>query len=111
MTILESKVQQQVCSYARINGWYVRKFSSPGRRNVPDCVFVKGAVGEPVSVFFIEFKQLGKQPRKGQRYEFQKIERQGVSVYIIDEWFRGKRLVDREDARLSTLRRKAVRQK
>lgn len=121
MPILESKVQSDVCAYARNCGWYVRKFKAPGRRNVPDCLFIKGSVviaGDTVlarasvqSLFFVEFKQLGKLPRKGQLHEFKKIERQGIPVYVIDEWLQGKRLVDRKTAELSEASRKAAHRK
>ncbi len=121
VTILESKVQSDVCAYARNCGWYVRKFKAPGRRNVPDCLFIKGSFavaadivldkGGVRSLFFVEFKQLGKLPRKGQLHEFKKIERQGIPVYVIDEWLQGKRLVDRKTAELSAASRKAAHKK
>ena len=103
MSILESKIQKDVCSYGRINGWYVRKFSSPGRKNVPDTLWIKAK-----EIFFIEFKRYGEKPRKGQIHEFKKIEKQGIPVHIIDSYIEGKRLVNRENVRLSKIRGKSA---
>lgn len=47
----EKQIETKSAKWAKDNGWYTRKFSSPSHRGVPDRIFLKNGV-----VVFIEFK-------------------------------------------------------
>ena len=88
---LESVIEDRVCRYARTKGFYVRKFTSPGHRSVPDRMLIN-PVGH---VFFIEFKRRGMPPSTKQEAEHFRLRNYGQHVYIIDNIPLGKRLIDR----------------
>lgn len=89
---LEKTIEQKVCDYAKKHGALCYKFTSMGKRSVPDrLVILPGGL-----VFFIEFKMAGKQPTPSQRVEITRLQQQGVSVYVIDSIEAGKRAVDAE---------------
>ena len=84
----ESKIEEAVCKYAKEQGCLVYKFTSPGRRSVPDRIFIhKG------HVFFVEFKAPGKKPTKGQEREMERLREQGIKVYVCDDIEGGKFLI------------------
>ena len=85
----ESLIEKKVSDYATAQGWLVYKFCSPGLRAVPDKIYMKAG-----KVFFIEFKAPGKTPTKLQLKTHERIEAQGISVFIIDDIEKGKNLVD-----------------
>ena len=89
---LEKKIEGDVCLYAKTKGILHYKFTSPGKRSVPDRLFIlKGGAS-----FFIEFKRMGKDPTAAQRTEITKLQQQGATVYVIDNIEDGKRAVDAE---------------
>ncbi len=69
---LESSVEAAVRRYARKNGIYTRKFSSPSRRGVPDRVFIKHGI-----VVFMELKRPGEEPTPLQYHELKEIDDAG----------------------------------
>ena len=83
----ESEIERKVKKHARLNGCLVFKFTSPGRRGVPDNIFLKNK-----HVVFPEFKILGAKPNKLQEHIFKKIREQGFHVPIIDSTEQGKKL-------------------
>jgi len=87
--VLESQIEKKVCAYAKRKGWLVYKFTSPGKRSVPDRIFIGDR-----KMFFIEFKAPGKKPTKLQLAEHAKIQSQGFIVWIIDDIDKGKTLID-----------------
>jgi hypothetical protein len=88
-TMLEKDIENDVCRYARQLGVYVRKFSSPGYRAVPDRMFLyKG------STWFIEFKAPGKKPTPAQLSEHQKIQECGGTVFVCDNIEQGRFIVN-----------------
>jgi hypothetical protein len=89
--MLEKKIEQIVCDYAKSKGWLVYKFTSPNRAAVPDRLLI--APGG--RVIFIEFKAPGKKPTVPQLREQQRLQDQGCAVAAIDNVDAGKRLVDR----------------
>lgn len=86
---LERDIEKKVCEYARSLGMLVYKFTSPGRSHVPDRLFVLPGG----RVFFIEFKRLGKKPTDAQAVEIAKLQKQGVSVFVVDNVDFGKQLL------------------
>ncbi|AKJ73880.1 hypothetical protein SP37_13 [Salmonella phage 37] len=42
--IRESKVEKRCCEYAQGRGWWVSKFTAPGKKAVPDRVLIRGGI-------------------------------------------------------------------
>lgn len=84
----ESAIEKKVCAYAKSKGWLHFKWSSPGQKGVPDRIFMKRG-----KVFFVEFKDTGKEPTTLQSVVINKIRRQGFDVYVIDSVEQGKKLI------------------
>lgn len=91
---LESKIENDVKKYAKNKGFYVRKFSSPSHRSVPDDLFITPPSPNPPVLFFIEFKRKGKSATPAQICEHELIEARGMRVYIVDNIQQGKELID-----------------
>lgn len=86
----EAKLEKKACDYARNKGCYVRKFSSPSNRGVPDRLFITpGGV-----VFFIEFKAFGKKPTALQLRESREILQHGVSAFCVDDYDKAVHVID-----------------
>ena len=77
----EAKIEKTVSALARSVGWLAYKWSSPGRKAVPDRMYLRN--GE---VIFIEFKAPGEEPDPLQIYEHRRIRKQGFKVYVIDNY-------------------------
>lgn len=75
----EKFIETSVVRKFRLAGWYVRKYTSPARRSVPDDIFLKDGF-----VFFIEFKATGAKPTKNQLEEIAAIRKHGGIVYVVD---------------------------
>lgn len=90
--MLEKIIEEKVCSYAKRLGALVYKFTSMGKRSVPDRIFFLPGGWS----FLIEFKQAGKHPTPSQRVEISRLQQQGVSVYVIDSVESGIAAVDAE---------------
>lgn len=86
--MLERDVQTSVVSFARRCGVLAHKFSSEARRNVPDYLFLYSG-----RIYFIEFKATGKEARKGQEREHQKLQNAGFRVDVCDDKGFGKQLI------------------
>ena len=88
----ESVIEKKVKMYARLKGWTVRKFTSPGKKFVSDNIFMR----YPGRAFFIEFKRPGQKSNKGQQLEHGEMRNCGFSVYVIDNIGEGMEAVDKE---------------
>ncbi len=86
----ESKIEKEVCEYARTLGWTVYKFVSPGLRGVPDRMFLRDGVS-----IFIEFKASGKKPSKIQFKRIKELNEIGFYACWIDSVEDGIRLFNR----------------
>lgn len=86
---LEKDIEKRVVDFARSLNCYVRKFTSPSQRSVPDRIFIT----DHGVVFFMELKRLGKVPTPSQELEIAKIRQQGVKVFVVDNVAEGKRVV------------------
>jgi hypothetical protein len=91
--LLEKDVENAVCKYAReTHQMKTEKFTSPGRRAVPDRLFsMRG--GE---VFFIEFKAPGKVATPAQEKDHNERRVMGFTVYVVDDIAIGKKVIDFE---------------
>lgn len=76
---LERDVEARLVKRCRENGWYCRKFVSPGHRAVPDRVVIANR-----AVYFIELKAPGQVPRKDQLAEHAEIRANGIEVVVLD---------------------------
>lgn len=86
---LEKDIERKVCDYAKSLGILVYKFTSPSRRSVPDRMFIT-----PTGmVFFIEFKRKGEKPTPSQQVEIEKIRKNGIKVFVIDNVEMGRELM------------------
>ena len=70
--MLEREIEKKIAAWAKRNGVYTRKFTSPSHRGVPDRIFI--ANGETL---FLELKVEGKKPTKLQLKEIDKINQAG----------------------------------
>jgi hypothetical protein len=77
--ILEREVERPAKDFAEEHDWWVAKFVSPGRRGVPDDVFIRDG-----RVLFIEFKRPGKDLRPQQRKRIREMREHGAEVHVID---------------------------
>lgn len=73
--VRESKVESRCREYAMGRGWWVSKFTSPGKKAVPDRLFIRNGV-----VLFIEFKRPGEQPTVQQAYRHKQMRDAGANV-------------------------------
>jgi len=76
---LESSVEGDAIDYAEKQGWWVAKFVSPGRRGVPDRIFIRDG-----RVLFIEFKRPGKTAEPQQKKRHREMREHGAEVHVID---------------------------
>lgn len=88
--ILESEVQKKSVDWARLRGYWARKFSSPANRSVPDYLFARFTYNDK---FAVEFKRLGKTSTDAQKEEQKKMREAGWDVYECDSFEKFKTLV------------------
>lgn len=79
--IRESKVEKKCCEYAQGRGWWVSKFTAPGKKAVPDRVFVRNGV-----VLFVEFKRPGETPTAQQAHRHKQMREKGANVTWVDNF-------------------------
>lgn len=78
-TVLERDVQNACIRFARSQGAYCRKFSSPGNRSVPDYLILHEGI-----IWFVEFKRPGGKCTQKQLDEQSEIQRAGGEVWVTD---------------------------
>jgi hypothetical protein len=88
--MLERDIERKVGLYAQEKGWLTMKFTSPGRRSVPDRIYISPR-GQ---VVFIEFKAPGKKPTSLQEREHERLRKMKQIVLIVDDVEGGKRIID-----------------
>ena len=86
----ESTIEKAVRTYAQSRGWYVRKFTAPAQRGVPDRIFLSPH-GE---VLFVEFKAMGGATTPLQERELRLIRENNGRAYVIDSKEDGYAMVD-----------------
>lgn len=73
----ESAVEKQICDWAKSRGIRTYKFISPGRKGVPDRMFMKDGI-----VSFLEIKRPGEKPTPMQFHEMKGI----IEAMVIAAW-------------------------
>jgi len=92
--VRESTIEQRLRTKCREHGAMCLKFTSPGRRAVPDRI-VLGRFGH---VFFVELKAPGKKPSEAQAAEHDRLRALGFRVYVADTYFLVDDIIAREFA-------------
>jgi hypothetical protein len=77
--IYESEIEAKIAVASKRLGWWVCKFVSPGKRAVPDRLFIKN--GRHV---FIEIKRPGETPTVQQNKRHKEMREYGAEVYWVD---------------------------
>ncbi len=77
--IRESKVESDIRIYAKHRGWWQAKFVAPGKRGVPDRLFIRRGC-----VIFIEIKKAGETPTVQQARRHTEMREHGAKVYWVD---------------------------
>lgn len=87
----ESVIEEKIRKYAISKGCYVRKFTSPSQRSVPDRIIITpyGVVG------FLEIKRKGKKPTKQQAEELTLLREHECIADFVDSFEAGKHFVDK----------------
>lgn len=74
----ESTLEAAIVRYAKSNGWYTLKLSSPGKRGVPDRIFMRAG-----RVLFMEIKAPGRKPTVLQEKVLRELRGAGqVAVWV-----------------------------
>lgn len=77
----ESKIEKLLCRTVKRFGGTCEKFTSPGKRNVPDRLIT--VPGFPMEL--VETKAPGKKARAGQKRDHVRRREMGVNVWVLDE--------------------------
>lgn len=77
----EAKLQARCRKWAKENGWWPAKFTSPGQNGVPDMLFIKNRI-----VVFIEFKAPGGKPTPLQKLVMTTMGEHGANVAVVDNF-------------------------
>lgn len=80
----ESVIEGDIVEYAESRGWWTTKYTSPGRRGVPDRIFLRKRQGEGKRTVFIEVKKVGEEPTVQQAKVHRDMRAQGAEVYWTD---------------------------
>ena len=80
----ERDVENKVCRMARMRGWTVLKFVSPGMRGMPDRLMLRHG-----AAVFIEFKAPGRKPTALQRNAHDLLRDAGMTIYVVDDVDKG----------------------
>ena len=91
----ESVIEAAIRKYAISRGMLVYKFTSPGKKGVPDRMFItrKG------TVWFMEIKAPGKKPTALQERELSLMAERGVTAWWTDNIMDGVKRVDNMENR------------
>lgn len=79
--IRESKLETDIWEYAEATGWWAAKFTSPGKRAVPDRLFIRKGVH-----LFGEIKRPGEEPTRQQELRHKKMRAHGAIVRVWDNF-------------------------
>jgi hypothetical protein len=88
--MLEKDIENRARLYVEMQGGQLLKFTSPGKRGVPDRV----ALLPRGRVLFIEFKAPGKKPTAQQMHTISDLVRLGHRAVWVDSFERAKAEID-----------------
>lgn len=78
--MLEKTIEKKLCQRIKALGGECEKFTSPGRRSVPDrLVTLPGGI-----IVFVELKAPGKKPTDNQSRDHERRRALGCTVLVID---------------------------
>jgi len=77
----EAEVESYLVKVAKRHGWTAEKFTSPGRRSVPDRIVWKNGV-----LVFVECKATGEKPTPSQQRDHDRRRTAGFRVYVVDSY-------------------------
>lgn len=80
MSHLESAIEKDVADYAKRRGWLGVKLMRCNVNGWPDRMFIRKG-----RVIFIEFKQLGEEPKEQQAKRHREIRAQSIEVFVVDD--------------------------
>ena len=82
----ESQVEQRIIDRAKEHKGTAYKFTSPGRRSVPDRLVVCACIPLELRPLFIEAKRPGKDATDPQKREHRKLRDRGATVFVADDY-------------------------
>jgi len=85
----ESQIEKALVKYAKANGIYTRKFTSPSHAGVPDRIFCFSGV-----TLFLEIKAPGNRPTPLQTDEIEILSKHGMAATWCDTLTSGKEFLD-----------------
>lgn len=77
--MLEKNIEMYFNKQIKKMGGLSRKYTSPGRRGVPDRIAILNG-----HVYFVELKRPGQKPRPDQLAEHRALAKHDVKVYVLD---------------------------
>lgn len=78
----EKQIEAYLVKVAKQHGGVAEKFTSPGRRSVPDRL-----VQLPRNrIWFVECKATGQKPTEGQARDHEKRRARGHAVFVVDSY-------------------------
>lgn len=97
--MLERNIERNCGDHARDQGIMHLKFTSPGRRAVPDRLLLAKIPEFLIPVIaqyicFIEYKRKGEKPTVPQQREHARLRALGFTVHVIDNVEDGKAVID-----------------
>ncbi|KKL87803.1 hypothetical protein LCGC14_1931130, partial [marine sediment metagenome] len=78
----EAQVEQRIIDRAKEHKGTAYKFTSPGRRSVPDRLIVCDCTPHELRPLFIEAKRPGQVATKSQEREHKKLRDRGATVFV-----------------------------
>ncbi len=82
----ENQVEERITSRAKEHKGTAYKFTSPGRRSVPDRLIVCPCTPLELRPLFIEAKRPGQKATPSQAREHKKLRDCGATVFVADDY-------------------------
>lgn len=82
----ESQVEQRITERAKEHKGTAYKFTSPGRRSVPDRLIVCRCIPHELRPLFIEAKRPGHEATPSQKREHKKLRDRDATVFVADDY-------------------------
>lgn len=83
----ESQVEERITDRAKEHKGTAYKFTSPGRRSVPDRLIVCPCISHELRPLYIEAKRPGATATKAQLREHKKLRDRDATVFVADDYW------------------------
>lgn len=83
----EKQVEQRIKERAREHAGTAYKFTSPGRRSVPDDLIVCPCIDPELRPLFIEAKRPGQDATNSQKREHIRLRQRDATVFVADDYW------------------------